>query len=171
MSLTPSVTFVCCIESGPLEFQTTRLLKSIRKWGGRYADAPILAVTPRAGSPLHRDSIDVMRQTGTRHISRKVPDRYRWFGYLNKCKALEIAETVADTDLLVWLDSDTLVVAEPTDLILEDEFDIAACPTSKTLATEGPGDANEPYWQALCDLFGVSLDALGWATTIEHLRP
>lgn len=165
--MTPSLTFVCCIESGPLEFQTTRLVRSIRKWGGDLANCPILAVTPRTGCPLHPETVRLLAESGVRHVKKNVDDPYRWFGYLNKCKALELAETEADTDQIVWVDSDVLIVAQPDDLLLEDGVDIAACPTSKTVATEGPGDPNESYWQALCELFDISLDQLGWTTTVD----
>ena len=49
-----STTFVTCIESGGLEEQTIRLMKSLRKWGGKFADAPVYAVNPRFGVPLAR---------------------------------------------------------------------------------------------------------------------
>lgn len=161
------LTFVCCIESGPLEFQTTRLVRSIRKWGGEYANSPILAVTPRKGCPLHSETVRLLKESNVQHVQRNVEDPYRWFGYLNKAKALEIAETEAQTDQIVWVDSDVMIIDQPDDLILEAGIDIAACPTSKTVATQGPSDPNEAYWQAMCDLFNISLDQLGWTTTVD----
>ena len=47
MTETSQITFVCCVESGWLKVQTVRMIESLRRWGGQFANAPVFAVTPR----------------------------------------------------------------------------------------------------------------------------
>lgn len=43
----PQITFVCCVELGSLEAQTVRMIESLRRWGGQFANATVFAVTLR----------------------------------------------------------------------------------------------------------------------------
>jgi hypothetical protein len=64
---TDSICFVACVESGPLEAQTVRLADSIRRFGGRLAGSDIIAVTPRFGPPLARETRRRFAELGVRH--------------------------------------------------------------------------------------------------------
>ena len=57
----PSVGFVCCVESVSLEDQTVLMASSIRRFAGTLADAPIFAVSPRAGHEPSSATIDALR--------------------------------------------------------------------------------------------------------------
>ena len=61
---TMSLAFVACIESGPLEDQTILLCRSIRRFAGRFRDAPIYTFQPRAGTAIARETLDVLNQWG-----------------------------------------------------------------------------------------------------------
>jgi hypothetical protein len=57
LTVSPQITFfVCCVESGALEGQTVRMVESLRRWGGQFANAPLVAVSPRLSSPLSRET-------------------------------------------------------------------------------------------------------------------
>ncbi len=161
------LSFVCCVESGPLEAQTVRMIESLRTWGGALRNAEILAVTPRGGCPLLPSTHAVFRTHGVRHIRERVDPRYAWFGLMNKPKAILVAEREASHDCIVWLDSDTLVLGEPGAVRLEAGEAFAACPNEKNAGTSGPADPYDGYWKAICELVGLSLDDLPWVTTEE----
>ena len=105
----PSISFVLCVESGELEALTVRAVESLRRSGGRLSDAPVLAVTPRRGPRLSRWTHTRFGELGVEHV--RVSDRrdYSWYHYLNKPVALRAAEGMVDTELVAFLDSDTLV--------------------------------------------------------------
>ena len=162
----PSICFVACVESGPLEAQTVRLAESIRRFGGSLADSEILAVTARFGPPLSGETRRRFRQLGVRHERLPSHPRYAWYHYLNKPLALAAAESLTDATLLAWLDSDILCLDEPEGLALDPELDFAACvPDTGIIGTTGPGSPHEAGWRRLCRAVGVSIEELPWVHT------
>src|SRR5215207_7670197 len=97
------ITFVTCVESGPLETQVLRMVESLRRFGGGYADCPVWAVKPRFGPPLaghtrrelDRLNVDFRRTTRS--------DPHGWYAYINKTRALILAEAEAATPRAGWL--------------------------------------------------------------------
>ena len=83
----PQITFICCVESGWLEDQTLRLIESLRRWGGRLANAPVIAVTPRFGPSLARQTHQAMDRLGVRYVRAAAKGDYAWFHFLNKPRA------------------------------------------------------------------------------------
>jgi hypothetical protein len=165
MSDTP-VCFVASVESGPLEAQTVRLAESIRRFGGALADSEILAVTARFGPPLARATRRRFRQLGVRHERVPSHPRYAWYHYLNKPIGLAAVEHLTDAPQVCWLDSDIVILGEPTALALTPELDFVACaPDTGIVGSTGPGSPYEPGWQRLCAIAGVPIDELPWITT------
>src|SRR5438105_1360667 len=107
------LTFVCCVESGPLERMTLLLAESLRRWGGAFASCPVLAVTPRFGPWLSRATRAAFHRLDVTHLRLPGSNQHAWLGFLNKPAALAAAEQHALTPCLAWLDSDILVVGEP----------------------------------------------------------
>lgn len=168
--MSASVSFVCVVESGWLEAQTVRLVESLRRHGGGFANAPIFAVTPRFGPPLRRVTRDVFEQHAVRRLRSSAPSPYDWFKFINKPRAVAMAEEQATTEVICWLDSDILILSPPDALALTNE-DFAACASDKEMGTSGPGDVFEPLWLELCKAAGVTIDALAWLTTEnDHKR-
>jgi len=168
--MSASVSFVCVVESGWLESQTVRLIESLRRHGGRFANAPIYAVTPRFGPPLRRATHDTFERHVVRRLRSSMPSSYEWFTAIAKPRALAMAEEQATTEVMCWLDSGLLILSSPDALQLTNE-DFAACASDKEMGTSGPGDVLEPLWLELCKAAGVSIDALPWLTTEnDHKR-
>ncbi len=163
-----ATTCVCCIESGSIEMQTLAMLESLRKWGGRLADAPVLAVTPRFGPPLAPSTRRRLDQLGVAYRRRHSVRSYGWYNFLNKPLALLEAEQFATTPTVTWVDSDILFLGEPKDLWLRDGEDFAACTPDTAGATTGPDSGNEPFWREVCRLMDVSIDELPWVTTCQE---
>ena len=171
MSTPPDITFVFCVESGPLELNATRLVESLRRWGGRFKDCPVIGVTPRIGPRPTPDTLRRFEELGVTYRYAPIAKKHGWFKFLNKPLALVEAETMASTELVGWLDSDLLVLNAPDELDLEPGMDFAACASEKEMGTTGPGDPFESLWQALCAALGIDIDSLPWITTeSEKLR-
>lgn len=162
-------TIVFCVEAGNLEQQAVLLVQTIRNWGGRLASVPIIAVQPRIGPGLDRRTLTVFRQSHVEYVKRVSPGYASWRGSLNKAKALAYIERVATSETITWLDTDILIAAEPDGLALAPDEDFAACPSGDRYhSTTGPGHPNEAYWQTVCGLFDIDIDALGWVTGWPH---
>ncbi|BAZ03434.1 hypothetical protein [Calothrix sp. NIES-3974] len=156
---------VCCVESGWLECQTIRMIESLRRWGGVFADAPVLAVIPRFGPPLSRSTLAAFEQLQVEHVWLKNRDRYPWDKFLNKPYAVLTAENHFQTDSIIWLDGDLLIVDEPHLLHLGENEDFVACASDRNIGTTGVNDPNEPYWRSVCQATGIDIEALPWITT------
>jgi hypothetical protein len=162
------ITFVCCVESGYLESQTTRLIYSLRKFGGRFAAAPLIAVTPRFGPPISKATQRLFTDLGVRYIRSSQSHPYSWFNFYNKPLALVAAEPHVETEAVGFLDSDLLIVNEPEELVLSHSEDFLACPVDiKEMGTAGPGDLFEGLWRAACAVINIDIDALPWVMTCQ----
>jgi len=162
------ITFVCCIESGALESYTVRMIESLRRWGGCYSMSQVIAVTPRFGSPLLRTTLNKFKELNVTYVRSTPKTGYSWFKFLNKPLALVVADSYINTDLVCWLDSDLLIVDEPTELGLNSEESFAGFPVEqKEMGTEGEGDPYEPVWQEFCHILDIDINTLPWVITAE----
>ena len=174
MSNSCDITFVCCIEFGWLEHQTVRMIESLRRFGGRFKDAPVIAVTPRRGPKLTRETLAKFDEFGVLHLKGLSKSPHSWMGFYNKPLAVVMALPHIATSTTCFVDSDLLFVAEPEDLALADDEDFRAFPVEiKEMGTSGPGDAFEPLWVVATERVGVELEQLPWietAHTKERIR-
>lgn len=144
------------------------MVESLRKFGGRFANAPLFAVTPRFGPPLARSTSALFERYGVRHLRPSQPQPYTWFNYYNKPLALIYAQEHISTSAVGFLDSDVIIVGEPDRLELPPDLDLLAFPVEiKEMGTTGPGDPYEEFWRECCRIIGIDLDALPWIETAQ----
>ncbi len=168
---TPSLTVVCCVESGPLETTTVLMIESLRRWGGRFANVPVIAVTPRFGPGLSAKTRRRFAEMNVRHVRKTLggaSEKYRWYNFLNKPLSLVIAEAFVTTDLVAWLDADVFVTGSPEGFDLAEGVDFAGCPSDRNLGSTGPGDRYEPYWEKMCGIHGLPLESVPWVQTCRE---
>lgn len=162
------ISFVCCVESGGLESQTVRLIESLRRFGGRYANCDVIAVTPRFGPALSNDTIQFFRKYSIEYIRPEPHKRYAWFNYYNKPLALVEAEKHLQTEAIAFLDSDLLITQEPDCIELAKNEDLLAFPVEvKEMGTRGEGDPYETFWEACCKFVGIDIQDMPWVTTAQ----
>lgn len=160
MDACEKLTFVCCIEHGRLEQQTLLMLRTLRAHAGRLAAAPVLVVVGRRGARLSDQTKAELEELGATLVLDYGRNPAAWFNYSNKLAAVAIAEQQAVTPLVAWLDSDVLVAAEPTGLLLADDEDFAGrCEYLPPAAHEG-ASLQVPYWRSVCDLLGTTFEDL-----------
>ncbi|MEO1431667.1 MAG: hypothetical protein AAFV71_21930 [Cyanobacteria bacterium J06633_8] len=165
MNTKPDITFVCCVESGSLEIQTIRMIESLRRWGGKFADAPVYVVTPRFSPSIDRKTRLAFDKFKVEHLCFQSKNKYSWYKFLNKPLALAAVEKRVNTEFIGWLDSDVLVVDEPQNFNLNESESFIACASDKYGATTGEGDVNEPYWKEICQCLGLDIEDLPWTQT------
>ena len=146
------------------------LAHSLRRYGGEFANAPIL-VLEAAQSPLSPAARHALTSLGASILPFNLPEPALTFPYAQKVYAAAEAEAQAGSDVLVWMDADTAILDNPVQFVLPAEVTIGCCPVQlkniSSLASEPPS----PYWQAVyagCDtpterIFQVT-------TTVDHLR-
>ena len=152
-----NLAFVVCVERGALESQALLLVRSLRRFGGRFREAPVHAFSPRSGREPRAATVARLEELGVFHHPRPLNQDFRGYVYANKILACARAEDLLAEDLLVFLDTDTLFTGEPGDLDLPAGIDFAALPVANArMASQGPGDRNEAYWRGVYRLCGVN---------------
>ena len=161
-SKTGTPTFVLCVESGIYESMAVRAVESLRRYGGRFAESDVLALTSRLGPPLASSTRTDLADLEVRTVFR--PHLRRgWFPWMGKVWAAREGERLAATDTVAYVDCDVLFLAEPTELLLAPETVIAAAhPDNGIVGTTGPGSRYESAWQRACEAVGMSLEDLPW---------
>lgn len=158
MTEASNTTFVCCIEPGLLEPMAVRLLESLRKHGGRFANSRFVACQPRFGAPLSRTTLDQIQKLGGEHRWLWSPRKLDWYHYLNKAVALVDLDPSIDTEWVTFLDSDMLIASEPSLLVAADADFIACAPDNGIVGSTGPGHRMDPAWRSIIESLGLPLD-------------
>jgi hypothetical protein len=147
-----SLAFIACVERGYLEDETKLLCRSIRRYAGRYRDVAIYTFQPRRGMEISANTLSVLHELGVTHITETLNTEFDDYAIGNKIFTCAWAEEHLTEDILVFLDSDTVIVSEPGELELPREFECAVRPCNRWeggISSAGPGDANEAYWERL----------------------
>lgn len=162
----PSMTVVSCIEAGELEPKTIRMVDSLRRFGGRFSDLDVIAVTPRMGPRLRPETVRRMHELGVRHIRIEPQTRYVWHHYMNKAQAVMAAEQLVDSEAILWMDSDIIFLREPNQLELPSGVDfVASAPDTGLIGSSGADDPHDAFWARCAGLIGRDVDELPWLST------
>jgi hypothetical protein len=152
-----SVAFIACVERGSLEQQTLLLCRSLRRYGGRYARAPFYTFSPRRSIAPCERTLVALASLGAEHCDKELNREYADYGYGNKLFVSAWAEENLKEDVLVFLDSDTVITGEPSELDLPEDTDAAARPADSTfMNSTGPAHPMDAYWRKVYDLFELS---------------
>lgn len=165
---------VTVIEAGPLEKQVCLLIESLRRWGGRLAATPVVAVKPRRGPELSRTTRGVLEGLDVEYWAIDRDDGFEWFPYLNKTSAVKFV-AARHQGTTIWLDADILIVNEPSELLLDSknpgEPEFAACAPNKNIGTSRDDDDFAPYFIAACTALGVNFGSLPYVLTEDEHVP
>ncbi|HEX6863642.1 MAG TPA: hypothetical protein VF414_12535 [Thermoanaerobaculia bacterium] len=162
------IAYLICVEANRLEPQARLLCESIRTFGGRYRNAPILAISPRPGLALGPEARAHLDRLGVTYAVEPLNETGSPYGTINRIVAGAWAETFSSRPYLVLLDTDTLFVGEP-DFV---RADAGVRPVDvKGSASSGADDPQEAYWSRMCRFAGIDPSRLPWIeTTIDRVR-
>lgn len=157
-----------------LEAQTLLLFDSIRRYAGRFRDCSLYALSPRAGHEISAASRQKLDELGVTYSEKILNTECTEYGSANRVAAAAYIEETRSHDILVILDSDTLFLREPAELLLANDSDVAVRPVDvKGMSTSGPSDSFDRYWQELCRLSGLAYDDLPWGESFvdrQHIK-
>jgi hypothetical protein len=153
--------FITCVEDGFLEEQSLLLYANIRRFGGRYSQAPIYAYCPRAGHSVDAATITAMEALDVIYRDAPLNTEVDYFPYANKNFAAADVERTTAHKILVFLDSDTMFFREPSQFSLPTDIDVRIRPVDlKGICSSGPGDTFDDYWHELAKLCRLDLETL-----------
>ena len=161
MSFLSDVTLVVCVESGRYESMAVLMVESLRRFGGSFANAAVIAITPRLGPTLSEATLTRFRELDVTYVRRRNLHR-SWNRFIGKVWGLAEVEPMAHTSTVVLVDCDLLFLGEPRALALSPGTDVAAChPDNGIVGTSG-ADAFEPAWRHACGAVGLDIESLPW---------
>ena len=164
-----TVVFATCVASQAEERDAELLIKSIRRFGGPLADAPIyVAVDDLAALPC-----DSLKALGAQLIPLEGDAEGRRYLFGQKVyAAAQVERMVASTArTLIWVDSNILVLAPPRPLELDGDLAVALRPVylvnNVGLAPDIPID---PFWSKIYELVGVAPEKAPVVTTVVDAK-
>ena len=146
------------------------MVRTLRAFGGKFAQVPVIAVIGRAGPPLRQGTRSELERLGVR-IVRADPSSNpaTWLNYANKIAAVATADRLAETGQIAWFDSDMFILKEPAGILLGDGQDLAAqCHPWPPAVLDGDA-THVGFWTKLCHLFDVDFSDVPWTRAAEHL--
>ena len=147
--------FLICVEHGRLEEESVLLAESVRQWAGEAAQAPIYAVAPRPNKRPEQGTVERLQALGATYVDEPLEGLYEEWPTFNKVFVSAWAERELDHATLVFVDTDSVVLAEPTEL-LEGDWVAAVRPVDRRIAGSRGKGKNEPYWQRMYEALGVT---------------
>lgn len=154
--LNKKLAFVIITESGLLEPKSVMMVKTLRKYGGRFKDCPVLSYSPRRGRVPGKKTLEFLRVYGVEAILDPLNDQFEEDCFANKIVACVHADATYDYERLVYLDSDMFVLQEPTLLWSDDTAVVKLRPVEQKKAGSTGTDEHADFWEALFKLTGVT---------------
>lgn len=143
------LTFAFLIAPGPLAQQGLLLARSIRAFGGAWANAPIVTAVPTTARPLDpavRTALDKLHVT---QHAFTVAEEVRQFPFATKVFAAAEVEAAADTAVLTWMDTDSLLLNPPKPLLPAQGKQLGYRPVDHTLIGSRWDQSISPFWQQI----------------------
>lgn len=147
--------FLICVEHGRLESEGVLLAESLREWGGAAAEAPIYAFAPRPDFQPEPETAARLRSLGVTYVDEALEGLRDDRPTFNKVFVASWAERELSHETLVFADTDSIFINEPTEL-LEGDWVAAARPVDRRIAGSRGKGKNEPYWQKMYAALGVT---------------
>jgi hypothetical protein len=149
--------FVCCIEGNAIAPQALMLCESIRRFGGAYAKAQIVAVNARPHLAISAETERRLAHLGVEYVSEPLNLTGHPYLTINRIVAGSWAEAHLNRKYLVLLDSDMLFVRPPS--FVRAGAGVRPVDVKGSTST-GPDDPLDAYWSSMCRIGGLSVDAL-----------
>lgn len=170
------ITFSTILWSGDSAAEVLLWVHSLRAHGGQLSASQVLLMLPEAVD-LPNEAIKAALESANVLLERfNVPSEILRFPYAAKIYAGAAAESLCadETAVLVWMDPDTIILHEPTELMLLPRFDLACCPVHLKNISAGINHPPERFWQLIYDTCGIQAETLiPMTTTVDNelIRP
>jgi len=153
------LTLACLAAPGPLAAQAVLLADSIRTFGGALADSPVWVFVPES-APLEVAEADRLAALHVRVVPFLLADEVRAFPFAAKTAAAAAAEALAENqaEILAWLDTGSLVIQEPGDLLLPPDVALGYRPVDHRLVGSLYHQPLDDFWTLIYEDCGVPED-------------
>ena len=133
------------------------LARTVRAFAGRFANAPIWLMVPEHIERLPTALRLELDKNKVHLLAFKVSKEEMDFPFAGKTIAAGTAEALAQdrASLLAWMDRDSLVLQEPTPLLLADKEMFGYRPVDHTLIGSPASQPLDSFWSLIYNYCGV----------------
>ncbi len=152
------------------------MVASIRKFAGKLSNNPIWMLIPDTVNEIPIEIKEQLSSHKVQLISYKIDTDVINFPFAGYVFAAATAEITAEnkTDILVWMNSDTLIINEPSDFLLNEDKNLAYRPVHHTLIGSVIDKPIDSFWNLIYEKCGVPESKIfPMKTHVDHntLRP
>ena len=164
-----------CFASGK-DFNPALWAASIRKFAGSLSNSPIWVIIPDVKQNLDQRLEKELISLKVEIINYETDLDTKSFPFADYVNATAMIESLAEgnTEILVCMISDTLILKEPIDFILEKGINLGYRPVHHTLIGSIYNQPVTPFWKLIYDKCQVTIEKLfPMRTHVDHniLRP
>jgi hypothetical protein len=136
---------------GKIETQAISLTRSIRQNAGYLSQYPIWIIRPDCSEKLSEDGQARLKELDATLFSIHMDESYCDFPFATKVFASAWAEAHAEGqgEILIWMDTDSIVIQEPSELIINPEVKLAYRPVDHTLIGSTFSEPISPFWESI----------------------
>ncbi|MCB8922761.1 MAG: hypothetical protein H6662_14330 [Ardenticatenaceae bacterium] len=144
-------TFITLAVPGQSALDALLLAASIRRFAGAWADSPIWVFVPQDAGQLSLAEAAQFAELGVDILPFALDTDIGQFPFAAKIGATAVAENMAlgQTELLTWLDRDTIVLNEPAEFMLPPGKALGYRPVHHRLIGPAWGEPRDPFWQLI----------------------
>lgn len=167
------LTFAFVAGPGRAQREALVLARSIREFAGSLSGSPILVLVPGATPALEAGILDEFAGLGAEFICFEIDPERASFPFADKVHAAAAAETVTRNQSrdLLFMDSHSLVLDDPGEVLLEQGHDLGCRPVDHKLIGSPYDEPVDAFWQLIYDRCGVPEDRLfPMTTTVDGIR-
>lgn len=137
--------------------ETFILVESIRKFAGVFSDAPIWLMTTKSEEEIPIKDRTQLKMFEVKIIQFELDSEILSFPFTGSTYAAATAESLAkgQTEFLVWLGTNSLIINEPIEFLLEDGKNIGCRPVHHTLIGSLYYQPIDRFWELIynkCDI-------------------
>ena len=162
------------IEPGLLEAQAKLLIDSIHRYVMPKRPVDVFTFSPRKDRKPSAQTMRHLEHKVSAHYNQDLNLKYDHFPLANGLFASAFFEQQhPEYDHILLTDTDTVFINPLPDQVFEHNTLWVSAADNKGVGSNGPGDANDPFWQQMFDLFGLPLQEPGIQTNVrtELIRP
>ena len=157
------IIYVSTIFAGePSEFNSLLLAESIRRNGGKLASSPIWFFSPENQSNFSEMTLKWLEALNIRLIPFNLDSNVQQIFFLREVEALTKAEELINgqAEIMIWMDSNTLVLKEPTHCMLPANKQLGYKPVHHLLLGSRYEDELDPFWKEVYSFCKVNQERI-----------